>query len=363
VTLTLKNGDLTATLNQFFQDLLKKKVVDALIVPQAILSGQSYAQTLIKDASMIKHASPFLPIMMTNGAKVISSLTAWDPKQKLGVVLRYCEIRALIELAKFKQADLDSLTIIGVDCLGTVESSAFEEMFEGSKTVDIQAFLSDFLEDKQDRIRKSCATCMYPVPEKTDMNIGFIGVDLKKELYVRASDEIAEKLGLGKSDEPSDREDLISKIVEKRKKVRDEFLKDLKKRFKSIPDMLNEFARCKRCYNCRVECPICYCKECVFITNIFDHKPAQYLTWAERKGAMRLPADTLLFHLTRLNHMAISCVECGMCTSACPNDLPVYDLFQYVGHDVQALFEYVPGINITDEPPLNTYREKELDPQ
>jgi hypothetical protein len=37
------------------------------------------------------------------------------------VVLRSREIRALIELVKLQQANLDNLTIIGVDCLGTYE--------------------------------------------------------------------------------------------------------------------------------------------------------------------------------------------------------------------------------------------------
>ena len=38
---------------------------------------------------------------------------------------------------------------------------------------------------------------------------------------------------------------------------------------------------------------------------------------------MRMLGDTLLFHMTRLNHMSLSCVSCGMCTSACPADIPV----------------------------------------
>ena len=361
--ISLQDGDLTKTFNQLFRKLLEKKIVDALIVPQAVLSGRSYAHTLIRDPTKIKNAAPFLPVMMTNGAKVVSSLTAWDPKQKLGVVLRACEARALIELAKFKQASLDPLMIIGVDCVGTVESAEFEKMVGETGDLDIGKFISDILSGKTENLRTSCRQCTHPVPENSDMSIGFIGVDINKEIYVSAPEEIATQLGLEKGKNPSKREESVSQIVADRKKSRDRFLSDLKKRFKSVPDMLNEFARCKRCYNCRMECPICYCKECVFLTNIFDHKPDQYLRWAERKGATKLPSDTLLFHMTRLNHMVVSCVECGICSSACPNNLPVYDLFQYVGKDVQAIFEYVPGMNIMDDPPLNTFKEKELEPQ
>jgi formate dehydrogenase (coenzyme F420) beta subunit len=46
---------------------------------------------------------------------------------------------------------------------------------------------------------------------------------------------------------------------------------------------------CVNCYNCRVACPVCYCRECVFVTDVFDHEPFQYLAWARRKGRSRCP--------------------------------------------------------------------------
>ena len=363
MTIPLKDGNLVETFNEFFKGLLEKKVVDALVVPQAVLSGKSYAHTLVTDPEQIQHAAPFLPLLMVNGAKVLSSLTAWDPGKTMGAVLRACEIRALVELAKLKQANLDRIVLIGVDCLGTVESAEFEKMVEGNSELRIEEYVSGMISGNTHALRKACQVCPFPVPENVAMNIGFIGVDLNKEFYVNATDEIAEQLGLEKGNEPTQREEMATKITEEKKKKRDEFLGELKERFKTVPDLLNEFARCKRCYNCRQECPICYCKECVFLTNVFEHKPEQYLKWAQRKGAIKLPYETLLFHLTRLNHMVFSCIECGLCTSACPNDLPVYDLFQYMGKDVQALFEYVPGIKIEEEPPVCTFREVELEPK
>jgi formate dehydrogenase subunit beta len=73
-----------------------------------------------------------------------------------------------------------------------------------------------------------------------------------------------------------------------------------------------------------------------------------------------MPTDTLIFQLTRLNHMATSCVGCGMCESACPNDLPVATIFRAVGEKVQALFDYVPGRSLEEELPVATFREDEL---
>jgi formate dehydrogenase subunit beta len=125
--------------------------------------------------------------------------------------------------------------------------------------------------------------------------------------------------------------------------------------------LLEQFSTCIRCLNCMDVCPICYCKECIFRTETFDHRPSDYERWADRKGGVRLPADTLLFHLTRLNHMVTSCVGCGLCESACPSDLPVARVFRAVGEKVQDIFEYVPGRDPEEEIPISTFREKELE--
>jgi formate dehydrogenase subunit beta len=106
-------------------------------------------------------------------------------------------------------------------------------------------------------------------------------------------------------------------------------------------------------------CPICYCKTCLFKTAAFDHEPEYYFNTAHRKGAARMLGDTLLFHMTRLNHMSASCVSCGMCTSACPANIPVGSIFSAVGEQVQAAFEYVPGHDVTEALPLITFQANE----
>ena len=74
-----------------------------------------------------------------------------------------------------------------------------------------------------------------------------------------------------------------------------------------------------------------------------------------------MPNDTLLFHLTRLNHMVVSCVGCGLCSEACPNDVPVARIFRLVGSRVQKTFDYVPGRSLEEELPLTTFKEAELE--
>ena len=72
-----------------------------------------------------------------------------------------------------------------------------------------------------------------------------------------------------------------------------------------------------------------------------------------------MPSDTTLFHLTRLNHMALSCVGCGMCIEACPAELPVGTVFSAIGQRVQEVFNYLPGRNLDEKPPLITFKADE----
>ena len=69
--------------------------------------------------------------------------------------------------------------------------------------------------------------------------------------------------------------------------------------------------------------------------------------------------DTLLFQMTRLNHMAASCVSCGMCSSACPSEIPVGAIISAIGEQVQAEFEYIPGRDIGEPLPLITFHPDE----
>jgi len=78
------------------------------------------------------------------------------------------------------------------------------------------------------------------------------------------------------------------------------------------------------------------------------------------KGGVRVPTGTVLFHIGRMGHMAVSCVACGSCQDVCPTNIPVALLFKKVGEAVQARFNYVPGRDVKERQPINTFQPIEF---
>jgi formate dehydrogenase subunit beta len=309
--------------------------------------------------------APLAPVLPINAARAASNLTITAHREKLGVVLRSCEIRALVELVKFQQANLDNVLIVGIDCLGTYKVADWQAG-RGGVTPPVQG-IGEGAESGELKpldglqFRAACQICEQPLPEgeHVALTIGLLGVEPGR-LYLKARDDLAQALGLEAGDAPAGRAKAAGRLVVARTQARDAALAEFRGRVNSMDTLLAQFSTCIRCHNCMVNCPICYCKECIFRTATFDHDSQLFYQWAERKGTVRMLPDTLLFHLTRLNHMVSSCVGCGLCSDACPADIPVATVFRTVGHKVQALFDYHPGRSLDEAAPVQEFREDEL---
>ena len=212
-------------------------------------------------------------------------------------------------------------------------------------------------------LSSACRACEYPVPENADLFIGLFGMDIKKQLLLSALTEkgsaLLEKLSYPESEQPPEREETVSAIISSRMEFRDKMFNAVHEATNCLEKLSAYFANCINCYNCRVACPVCYCKECVFNTDVFDHDPFQYLQWARRKGSIKMPTDTGFYHITRLTHISLACVGCGQCSNACPNDIPVMELFKYISRITQASFAYEAGKDINQPPPLSVFKEEE----
>ena len=374
----VEDNDTQAAVQGFLKKLLQADVVDALLVPMKTPQG-AITPALVAEADLLEHASPLTPVMGLNAARLAGRVSIREPRERVGVVLRPCELRALVELVKLQQASLEDLVTIGLDCLGTYDVPVYVASLEGQGGrpnlvgrpnfvgLDTAAYLAtaqsgDLIPQEGYAFRDGCQMCEKPHSEGADVTLELFGCDPVRGIPVSLPDEMGQQLGLAPTEidarRASRRLQVIEKVTEARTAVRDE-------RFSNIRGRLDEegiegvFSSCIRCHNCMTVCPICYCKTCLFKSQVFDHEPMQYMNWARRKGAYRMPADTTLFHLTRLNHMVLSCIGCGLCTSDCPAELPVADVFRAIGQDTQQVFGYEPGRDVEEPLPLITFREDE----
>jgi formate dehydrogenase subunit beta len=364
-------GRTEETMMGFLRSLLEKGVLEAILIPKMLPSGDGFVQTLIRDPEKLEGGSILSLTMPVQSARVASNLTVKNLGKKVGAVLKACEIRAIVELTKFLQVKLDHLCLIGIDCPGTFEVPDYAKISqEGKGGKPLTQELLKGMEKGEISppsgiaFRIACQMCEFPIPQadiifklygyKTDQEIGVeIGDQLEKEIEEKNLLSFSEN-------EPSSRDEVVNKVIAERIKKRDGLFQEFRGVVKDLTSFLDRFSTCVRCHNCMVACPICYCKECVFRTAVFEHDGDQFLRWADRKGGIRMPTDTLIFHLIRMSHMVTSCIGCGLCDSACPSRLPVASLFRSVGDKIQKMFQYVPGRDIKEVPPVAAFKEDEL---
>jgi formate dehydrogenase subunit beta len=364
--LDVKNGDMVGAIRTFLQEALSKEAVRAVLAPRHLPMRAMVMPALVARADQMDGVDPLAPCFPMNAARIASRLARKLMGVRWAAVLRPCEIRAFVELVKLKQARTDEVILISVDCLGAFQNKDYIR-FAGADppaaTVEcVRRTLAG--ESFQPELAPACRACEFPVPPQADVHIGLLGGaaggSLPVEARSAAGRELLDAIKLAPVEAPAARPAAVEALVVRRHAYRDEMFSRTLAAIDGIDKTAAYFANCINCYNCRVACPVCYCKECVFVTDVFNHEPAQYLEWAGRKGALKLPTDTLFYHLTRLAHMSTACVGCGQCSNACPNEIPVMEVFRTVARYTQQAFEYEAGRNLEEAPPLSVFKESEF---
>jgi formate dehydrogenase subunit beta len=322
------------------------------------------------------------PLMLQNSAGLLSELTFRRPRGKVIAALRSCEYRALVEISKLKQADLDAVLVVGIDCLG----AAGPGPGAADAAPDPQAVPSAQRErlaaaspEPASGDRPACAICLWPAVDGPALLAGSIGIPAESGmlLLARDGDPDAGALLQALRDEPGvrmaegaeagqaleARSGALSRIVQARSQRREQALETWRREAGSFDGLTAALAACTGCLNCRRACPLCYCRECTFETGLFERGGDRFLARAARKGALRLPSEVVLYHLTRLAHVGLSCVSCGMCEAYCPSEIPLAAMFGAMGGEARKLFGYEPGRDPSEPLPLATFREEELSPR
>lgn len=355
------------SLKEMLKESFKNNVVDAILGLFWDENRNNVSYGMTKNPENLDRLEILCPSMPVQGARVISNIKFTETPLKVLCVIKPCEMRAVVELIKLKQIMPEKLIFLSMDCGGAIEPEKFKELSMSGKDIVGEYLVSyenfsDFTYSTENN-RFACRICDRCIPKVSDLRLRPYG----KTMYLEALTEKGEQfLKSILKDEPKNidftqYDESLKKIIDNRKTNKDKEREIFKKEINSMESFTKELSSCIRCHNCMVNCPADYCKECIFRSPVFDHPSENYELWLERKGMIKLPADTLLFHLTRLNHMSTSCVSCGMCETSCPVGIRLTRIFSFIGEETQKIFDYEAGRSLDEELPVATFREKELD--
>ncbi len=352
--LQVKDGDTLGTVRGFLKTFLTQGVVDTMLVPLEVPSADQVSPILVKEPAQLDTANPLAPVMRLNAAAVIARMQRDTSRGRVGAVLRPCELRAIVELAKVGRVDLDHLMLIGVDCMGTYETDAYAQIAraslrETSPTDEMmrwtrQGPIAPY------RLRNACQMCEHFVPSNAQVTIGFIGMNVRERLLIEAPDDVAKQLNL----EPAGfngREKAITRLAAIRHRRREEALAQASQLLTDLSALMGLIAPCTACGECLDACPFCN-------TNAFKPKPAKephtdrLRDWPVGEGRTMREREIGLFgELVELGRRAASCVACGMCESSCPRHVPLAAIQQVLGHKLQEQYNYVPGRSLDERFP------------
>ncbi|MDO7787573.1 4Fe-4S dicluster domain-containing protein [Desulforamulus aquiferis] len=237
---------------------------------------------------------------------------------KVAVIAKGCDVRAIVGLIKEGQINKENLYIIGVPCEGMVDRKQIcqavgcKDILEVRDTGEALVVKGKDFEQtlaKADVMFSSCKTCQYNTPVIFDELLGE-AITAKEADY-------------------SDVEAFEALSAEERAAY-----------------VAKEMSKCIRCYACRQACPMCYCSECF----VDCGAPA----WIG-KSAQSVD-DNALFQAVRVFHLAGRCVDCGACERACPMGIKLSFLNRKMVKDVKEMFGAEAGISLEEAPALNTFK-------
>jgi formate dehydrogenase subunit beta len=343
--------------------LLKEKIVSNVISGEVKKDHFSVSPKLVSKPEELEDL-PLSQLIAYNYARTDSASKFLHKSangaldEKIALIARPCDTRAIIELTKLHQINPDNLFIIGIEDMGIIPSSVVSKIFSKRKEFDQSKIIRDkltsenltlilndesleVLEFNEDfKIADNCLRCIRKVPVLADLSISDIGISAKSDdlilrVYSEKGKSTLKKAGIKTRPIPGDLkkhnaervENIIKKAKEKRKKDLEEW-KQLNQEEK-----LERLQKCTMCGLCIRGCPVCYCVDCI-------------LTQKRKDKTI----NNVTYQLTRVAHVADRCVECGNCANNCPQNLPLSEYFQSLIDTFKEKFNYKAGESIEDIP-------------
>jgi len=237
--------------------------------------------------------------------------------ERIGLICRGCESRAVRALVVEVQVSRDELYLIGVPCHGIIDGRKIEgelrEEVLTARETDREIVLATRSGEhrlvRREMLHGACIRCRFPNPVGVDTMIG---------------------APLPEPDRPPVPENVRA--------------------FEALPDearhasFARETERCIRCYACREACPMCYCSQC-----FVDGTAPRWIDCTIH------PAGTQAWHIVRAFHQTGRCASCGACERACPMGIPMTYLTDQLNRQMEESYGFVVGQEEGRQPPLAAF--------
>ena len=271
----------------------------AAVVGYAAARRNGSAQPIVISRADDARKLIFTPASVNNLAVYLTKAKKEIPKTgRIGIVVKGCDLKAIVGLLGESQLKRENLYLIGVPCAGVLAS-----MVQPSTPLTT------------DTIAPKCTECDAHLPQ---------GCDFVPNVQPPPAAEQDKKYAVE-----------IARLEALTPAERWAYWKE-------------QFAKCIKCYACRQVCPFCFCEQC-----LCDRNKPQMVETTPR------PAGNTAWHIVRAMHLAGRCAGCAECERVCPMDIPLNLLNRKMAKELKELYDYEAGFEVNDKGPLASFEEKD----
>ncbi len=319
-------GNPLHSLHTFIADVWQAAALDFFYLPLKTDAAPYTQASLIDDPAQLAEFNPFTPVMPENLARGLPAILETHRGARIGAFLRPCEMRALQRMGDIGPVDLSRVVTFCADCLGTFPLDEYE--WRASRKGSRQDLTDEAIQFSRQggivpyRYRSACQSCENPMADQAEINIGVLGLPIRKHITITLTNGLSETIDFGSitSGEAPEkvvgqRDEIIHKMVHRSRVFRQRVTHALDDVLPAdIDELVEHFYECGECTDCMDNCPICEMSA--------PHKAAD--------GRYQ-PED--------LADWVLSCVGCGMCEQACEQHTALHLIFGRVREVLEAGME------------------------
>jgi formate dehydrogenase subunit beta len=307
-------GPVTA-LQAFLAGLMQATGMSRMLAPVVVEDGVVSAEVIAGGERMAR-VNPLLPLMRADAVAALRTSREGAPAEAMLAVLRPCEVRTAVELAKQGKLDLSNTVLVGIDCLSTFELAYWERgkvLHRGSPDwlVDEALQLAQAGQVQAEGTRLFCQLCDRPAADyrAADLLIGLVGVQNQERLLVLADEAKDARWKLqGLTDRPAteretaDREVALWRLADRRKEAAAACLQSLGLVGSHPAAIMRHMSKCTLCGDCIEVCP----------------------RWSEElRAALTRGREAFIQALLDAARGLAGCAECGICQVECSEGIPL----------------------------------------